>query len=436
LAAPAAEYNYQIEFMTPENLQRVAVLHYSAPPVIGGVESVILAHTRLFVEAGYPVTILAGRGGKEALPPEAGFIQIPELDSQYPQILEMSHELDQGRVPPNFEQMVALLAEKLASVLTSIDLLIVHNVFTKHFNLPLTAALFRLLDQHVIRHCVAWCHDMTWTSPNSRSKVFPTYPWDLLRTQRPDITYVAVSQERGRDLAELFGCPLEQVRVIYNGVDPAELLALSDPGLALIDRLDLWDSDLNLLMPVRVTQAKNIELALRVVAALKERGIRPKLVVTGPPDPHDQLNMEYFQSLLALREQLRVVDEMRFVYESGPNPAEPLSVDMPVVAELLRLSDALFMPSHREGFGMPVLEAGLLGIPVFCAETVPAANEIGRQEVVRFSPGADAKQVADLILKRVKDSSVLRLQRRVRQNLTWRGIFQHDILPLIDGGAS
>ncbi|RPJ19788.1 MAG: glycosyltransferase [Chloroflexi bacterium] len=421
--------------MRPENLHRVAVLHYSAPPVIGGVENVILAHTRLFMESGYPTALLAGRGEKDALPHGADFLHIPELDSQHLQILEMSHELEQGRIPPNFEQMVTRLVEKLASVLASDDLLIAHNVFTKHFNLPLTAALFRLLDQGLIRHCIAWCHDMTWTSPNSRSKVYPGYPWDLLRTQRPDITYVTVSQERQRDLATLFGCLPEQVRVIYNGVDPSEVLALSDVGLALINQLDLWESDLNLLMPVRVTQAKNIEFALHVLASLKARGIHPKLVVTGPPDPHDRMNMEYFQSLLDLREQLGVVDQMRFVYELGSNSAEPLTIDMPVVTELLRVSDALFMPSQREGFGMPVLEAGLLGIPVFCTDRIPAANEIGGQEVVRFSPGADADQVAGLILKWMEDSSVLRLRRRVRQNLTWRSIFQREILPLLERGT-
>jgi hypothetical protein len=75
-------------------------------------------------------------------------------------------------------------------------------------------------------------------------------------------------------------------------VDPSKLLALSDAGLALINRLDLWKSDLNLLMPVQVTRAKNIELALGVVAALKKRGIRPRLVVTDPPDPHDGMSMK------------------------------------------------------------------------------------------------------------------------------------------------
>jgi glycosyltransferase involved in cell wall biosynthesis len=420
--------------MITEHLPTVAFLHYSAPPVIGGVENVMLAHARLFMEAQYPVTILAGRGGQEALPAGASLLPIPELDSQHPQILKISRELEQGRVPPEFEPMAAQMEEQLASTLTSVHLLIVHNVFTKHFNLPLTAALFRLLDRGAIRRCVAWCHDMTWTSPNSRSKVYPDYPWELLRTQRPDVSYVTISRERQQDLADMFGCPLEQVRVVYNGVNPDELLALSEPGAALIDRLGLWDSDLNLLMPVRVTQAKNIELALQVVAALKERGMRPKLVVTGPPDPHDPANMEYFRDLLRLRAELDVVQEVRFVYESGAHPSEPLLIDMSVVSQILRVSDALFMPSHREGFGMPVLEAGLAGLPVFCADTVPAAKEIGGRDFVSFLPDAPAEEVAGLILKWAEESPVLRLRRRVRGTLTWRSLFRREILPLAARG--
>jgi glycosyltransferase involved in cell wall biosynthesis len=422
--------------MTAARSRKVALLHYSAPPVIGGVENVILAHAGLFLEANCSVTVLAGTGRKKALPSGTEYIGIPGLDSQNSQILKMNQELEQGRVPPDFEKMVTLIEKVLAPLLQPMDLLIVHNVFTKHFNLPLTAALLRLLDQGFIRHCVAWCHDLTWTSPSSRKKVFSGYPWDLLRTQRPDLIYVTVSEERQRELADLFGCAPEQIRVIYNGVDPQELLALSDTGLDLIDRLNLWESDLNLLMPVRVTQAKNIELALHLVAILKEKGIHSKLIVTGPPDPHDPMNMDYFRTLLRLRRQLGVFHEMRFVYESGPSPEEPFIVEMPIVADLLRVSDALFMPSHREGFGMPVLEAGLAGIPAFCSTRVPAAQEIGGQDVLTFSPDADADQVASLILNWVENSPVFPLRRRVRQGLTWRGIFDRQILPLLDSGRS
>jgi mannosylglucosylglycerate synthase len=418
------------------NLNRIALLHYSVPPVIGGVESVILAHARLLVDAGYPTSIVAGRGGEDALPLGAELVEIPELDSRHPHIMQMSQELEQGRVPADFEGTANRLQERLAPVLQPIDVLIVHNVFTKHFNLPLTAALCRLLDQGAITRCVAWCHDFTWTSSNSRSKVHPGHPWDLLRIPRSDVTYVTISHERQRELASLFECPPGQIRVIYNGVAPRELLALSEAGLALIDRLDLRDSELNLIMPVRVTQAKNIEFALHVAAALKEKGIRSKLVVTGPPDPHDRTNMEYFQSLLDLRARLDVVNELRFVYESGPEPTEPYMVDMPVVTELLRASDALFMPSHREGFGMPILEAGLAGIPVFCTDQVPAANEIGEQDVIRFSPQASPSHVAGLILMWAENSAVHRLRQRIRRSLTWQSIFENEIRPLVDQGAA
>jgi glycosyltransferase involved in cell wall biosynthesis len=414
---------------------KIAILHYSAPPVVGGVESVIQAHARLLREMDYPTTVIAGIGSNDALPFGTEFIQIPELDSNNPLIVQISQELEQGHIPGNLDDTVTNLEHALASTLSHIDLILVHNVFTKHFNLPLTAALCHLLAKGVLPRCIAWCHDFTWTSPHSRSKVYPGYPWDLLRTYRSDVTYVTVSRSRQLELAGLFGCPSNQIRVIYNGIYPDELLGISGEVMELIDRLELWDSDLNLLMPVRVTQAKNIELAIRVVAELKKQGVRPKLVVTGPPDPHDQGSIDYYQGLRSLRDQMNVRKEMRFAYEAGPKPDEPFILDMSMVGSLFRLSDVLFMPSHREGFGMPILEAGLTGMPIFCANNIPAASEIGGEDVIMFSDDADPSEVAGLILNWAKNDPVHQLRRRARQNFAWQSIFRREILPLLEGRA-
>jgi glycosyltransferase involved in cell wall biosynthesis len=89
------------------------------------------------------------------------------------------------------------------------------------------------------------------------------------------------------------------------------------------------------------------------------------------------------------------------------------------------------MPSRREGFGMPVLEAGLAGIPVFCSDVIPAGKEIGGGDVITFSPGADAGEVAGLIQEWMENSPVLRLRRRMRKEFTWQSIFQQQILPLL-----
>jgi glycosyltransferase involved in cell wall biosynthesis len=410
-----------------------AFLHYTAPPVIGGVEAVILAHAHVFVQNNYPLAVVSGRGDAAALPRGTDFFLLPEMDSQHPRVNQYSAALELGQVPDGFDDMVQHLAGMLSPILDGFDTLIVHNVLTKHFNLPLTAALLRLLEAGLIRHCVAWCHDLSWTSPNSRSKVHAGYPWDLLRTYRPDVSYVVVSQRRQSELLSLFGCPPERVRVIYNGVDPVSLLGLSEEGYKLVLRLGLLESDLILLMPVRVTQAKNVEYALRIVAALKARDCRPKLVLTGPPDPHDEKSTAYFRQLQQLRRQLNVEPEMHFVFESGSNHDQPFVIDARVVGDLFRVSDVMFMPSHREGFGMPVLEAGLVGVPVVCTD-IPAAREIGGQDVIVFDAAGDPDQLAAQILDWAERSPLHRLRRRVRQKLTWQAIFDQDIKALLSEG--
>jgi glycosyltransferase involved in cell wall biosynthesis len=238
--------------------------------------------------------------------------------------------------------------------------------------------------------------------------------------------------------------------VVYNGVDPKALLGLTDEGHALIERLDLLEADLVLLMPVRVTEAKNIEYALQVVAALKEIEPGVKLVLTGPPDPHDAGSMDYFRSLKALRHQLGVDREMRFVFESSPDGAEGYTIGADVVGDLesspdgaegytigadvvgdlYRVCDLVFMPSHREGFGMPVLEGGLAGVPVVCTD-MPAADEIAGPDVTRFDASEDPSQLADEILMLVEDDPIHRLRQRVRRYYTWRAIFWRDIRPLL-----
>ena len=243
---------------------------------------------------------------------------------------------------------------------------------------------------------------------------------------------MVVSRRRQQELAALLGCPVERIQVIYNGVDPEALLGLSPVGGALLSRLRLLESDLVMLMPVRVTRAKNIEYALHLVAALKARGCRPKLVVTGPPDPHDLDSMAYFEGLQALRRRLGVEEEMHFVFESGPDPDQHHIVDEQVVGDLFRASDVMFMPSHREGFGMPVLEAGLVGLPVVCTN-VPAAQEIGGEDVIVFDADQSPDHLADQLLTWAEESHIHRLRRRVRQHYTWHAIFRRDIRPLLRG---
>ena len=413
------------------NQVKTAILHYSASPVIGGVEGVIQAHCQVLLQHGYPVSVIAGRGDQKSLPEGTIFHHVPELDSQHPEVLKISAALEDGHVPQNFDSFTQQITKKLSQILISYDNLIVHNVFTKHFNIPLSAAMNQLLDLEEIHNCIAWCHDFTWTSLNSRSKVHEGYPWDLLRKYDSRVTYVSVSKERQKTLANLYNQPDENIQVVYNGVDPQVLLGLSEEGYRLIQKLDILDSDLILLMPLRVTQAKNIEYALHLLKNLKERGTRTKLIHTGPPDPHSESSMAYYHSLQKLRRDLDLENDMHFIFESGKHPNTPNEISLDIVGELYRVSDVMLMPSHREGFGMPVLEAGLVGIPAICTFAVPAAVEIGGEDVTVFKVSDDYENLGSTLLEWTKTNPQYRFKRRIRQKFTWDAIFRQDILPLL-----
>jgi glycosyltransferase involved in cell wall biosynthesis len=80
---------------------------------------------------------------------------------------------------------------------------------------------------------------------------------------------------------------------------------------------------------------------------------------------------------------------------------------------------------------MPVLEAGLVGLPVVSAP-FPAAVEIGGQDIMIFDPQREQPQdVAERIRRFVDESPRIRLRRRVRQGLTWEAIFRQQIQPLL-----
>jgi glycosyltransferase involved in cell wall biosynthesis len=410
-----------------------AILHYTAPPIVGGVEMVMQEHAQIFTKHGQLVTIIAGSGDAVAFLPDSKFILVPEMDSQNALIQPLNLQLEQGKVPQNFEQVLIGLYEKLSPSIEKFDNVIVHNIFTKHFNLPLTAALFRMLDEKIIQNCIAWCHDFTWTSPRSGSKVHPGYPWDLLRTYRADLKYVVVSKQRQQELAGMLGIHKELVHVVYNGVNSDVLLGLSPEGSELIERLKLMEADLVLLMPVRVTQAKNIEFAMHTAAILKDKDIRLKLIITGPPDPHDPQSMSYFKSLKKLSQSLSLDNVVHFIFESGPEVDAPYFINSKIVSDLFRTSDIMFMPSHREGFGMPVLEAGIVGITVV-SSNIPAAKEIGGGDILTFSNHDSPVDVAMLISNWIEESIHYRLRRRVKQNYTWESIFCNRIQPLLIQG--
>ncbi len=405
----------------------MALLHYTGPPVIGGVEAVLGRHAHLLAARGFEVHVLVGRGGP--LGARVRLHRLPLLDSRHRRVLAVTHELERGRLTPAYAGLADRIREALVRVLRSADVCVVHNALTLHKNLALTAALHEVARRLPVR-LVAWCHDLAWTNPQYRPHLHPGEPWSLLTTAIPGAAYVGVSRERQRQLSAALRIPASRIEVVPNGVDPAAFLHLTPAGRWLAETLRLWDQQVVLLLPVRVTRRKQIEYALRVVAEMVRRELGVRLLVTGPVGTHNPRNQEYLEELRALRRDLGLDEQVVFCAELPGPDGRGIVLSDRTMTDLYLLADGLLLPSREEGFGLPLLEAGLARLPVFASEIGPF-REIGGDAIQTFPLGEPPAACARQIIHALMDDRRYRFRRRILHTYAWEVIMRDRIVPLL-----
>jgi glycosyltransferase involved in cell wall biosynthesis len=402
---------------------KISLLHYSSPPIVGGVESVLAHHARLMADAGHEVTILAGRG--ENFDERIRVRILPRLDSRHPDVMEVKLYLDAGKHTPAFDKLRSEIQKELLEELKDCDMLIAHNVASLHKNLALTAVLYDACQTPDFPKLVLWHHDLAWTTPRYRDELYDGYPWDLLRKNWDGVTQVVVSKLRQDELAELYGIVKESIHVIPNGVDINAFFKFEPQTIELIERLNLLEADPLFLLPVRITPRKNIELALQVLMELRNEYPKAMLLVTGPEGPHNPNNKAYKHKLLSIRNELNLQGVVHFLAEATPE-----SMPDEVIADFYRIADALLFPSREEGFGIPIIEAAFSRIPVFCAD-IPVLRELAGGDVTYFDPDADPLEVAKQVKVRLEAEVTSRWARRAKHGYTWGQIYNLYIAPLL-----
>jgi len=386
---------------------RVVLLHYTAPPVVGGVESVVAAQARWLREAGYPVTVLAGRGKG----PQTHIVD--QLYGRHPDVQHAHRALTRGDLQPLLHLQNRLVRELRPHLMGSVCL--AHNVFTLAKNLPLLGALHRLVEEELDCRWVAWTHDVLWDSPTDVLPIPLGSLQELLRHARPELTYVATSEAVRASLVRHLGVDGSRVRVIPPGVCLESLGLVSPQTRRILQELAWEDHFPVLLVPVRVTRRKNLELAVQVAACLRAEGLDPLVAVTGPLGAHTAANARYLQELQELRRRLGLNEQVAFLVERG------IRCSARTVGELYLACDAVLIPSVLEGFGLPVAEAGLLRVPVFCSR-IPAAVEVAGQLAHFFSVDEPPESVARRIARELELDRAARLRRQVVERLGCRHV--------------
>ena len=174
-----------------------------------------------------------------------------------------------------------------------------------------------------------------------------------------------------------------------------------------------------------------MELSIRVTRALHDLGLKARLMITGAHDPHEPKSLTYYHELKNLAAGLGIDDDVLIMAEYTFKNGEEFSADRIAMRDLYLISDIMFLPSSQEGFGIPLLESGMIKLPIVCSN-IPPFSEIGGEDVCLFDPADPPESIARKILEFVEELKPQRMFRKVMRNYVWDNIYHEKLLPLLE----
>jgi glycosyltransferase involved in cell wall biosynthesis len=188
---------------------------------------------------------------------------------------------------------------------------------------------------------------------------------------------ISVSKNTKKDLMKLYAVPEEKIEVIYEGCENDLQVAyntkIAKPYLLFIGRLE---------------ERKNIVNIINAFEILKEQYKIPhKLVLAGKPG----FGYEKIEDKIANSNYRQDIVASGFV--SGQEKAG-----------LLKNAAVFVFPTLYEGFGLPILEAQNIGVPVV-ASIESSIPEVAGDGALLVDPN-NAEAIADAVYKLISDEKL------------------------------
>jgi len=210
------------------------------------------------------------------------------------------------------------------------------------------------------------------------------------RVLRSSRVLVADSESTRRDITQSYGIAPDKVRVIYPGYDPDTYSANgSDRPLRSVEGSYL-------LYVGNLLPHKNLLSLLDALAILRRR-YRARLIIRGDGQP------AYARAVRERVETLGLGDLVSFQGYAAEG----------ALRDLYAGAACLVLPSLREGFGLPVLEAMACGTPVITSSS-SSLPEVGGDAALRVD-AHDAIDLADAMYRVLTDTNL-------REDLRERGL--------------
>ncbi len=285
------------------------------------------------------------------------------------------------------------------------------DIFISLYQSSLSLSLFSKIKHIVIVHDIIPELFPEYLN-NWRKKIY----WWLIRksVQKAD-KIIAVSKKTEKDLIQEWKILAKKIAVVY--IDVADIYKKSVTNLRIEKVLKKYQLKPGyILAGGGYEKRKNIQGVLEAYKILLEKNKRlfflselPKLVIYGKVLPADlalALNPYKILNKLNLTQSVKILNEVELA-------------NLPV---LFKKASFFLYPSFYEGFGLPVLEAMNVGVPVIASKN-SSLPEVGGDSVLYCSPD-NPKDIAmvmkNLLVKRKLRRELINRGQKRAQNFSWK----------------
>lgn len=361
----------------------------------------------------------------------------------------------------SFSEDVDMILDVLEKEIADVDVVLSHDVVYQPACLKHNFAARRFAQNHPNIRWLHWIHSATspYTLQNLMGMFEDEY-LDLVRKEFPNSFYIYFNHYSIPRIAHNFGVSEERVRIVHHPLDVCGFWGVHSKVAEFVDKKKLLDADAICVYPCRLDRGKQVEVAIKTMAMLKEFDMSVRMIVI---DFHSTGGDK-----VVYRDELKATgidwglnsQELSFTSEFCPEWSA--QVDQSIVRDFMLFQNVMIMPSVSESYSLVTQEAASLGcVTVLNKDFTPFRDIFGSHAIFRkYSAGIDIegmdgwtnteygpsaaspeerkyyekqyhKETAGMIASKLRTIDSFVLQRKILKERNLDAVFRKELEPLL-----